>query len=305
MLSNDLEIAQQHYLNYSFNRTPKQARIEELMNHICEIENSIREKDSSKAHRSSPATKECSKRTKKVAIKIPSNRSSSRAQVNLSSSLASEEDVSRAQINPSSPSVPAEIDDDNTPLIIKRKRPSIEQSSAAPRLVQKPSNPSAASPNIPTPISMPLSGGPNPSPDPEDHLTLKKLKASHSHESKSQTQIPVQTSTPTQTTVNIPPILSQPTIPPVNPTPLFEVVHIEESDEEQDLQSLQTNIFNEISSPPNQTTTRLTLAEAELPIESTAEQPITLTADVQAEPIAAEHTTVMVPEQPLAEQIPE
>ena len=231
------------------------------------IKSSIREKGSSKAHKSSPITKERSKRTKKVAIKIPSNKSSSRAQVNLSSSLISEEDVSRAQINPSPSFIPEEVNDDDTPLIIKRKRSSLEQNSTAPIPIQNPSNPSTASPNIPTPISMPLSGGQNPSPDPEDHLTLKKLKASHSHESKSQTQIPIQTSTSTQTTVNIPPILPQPTIPPVIPTPHFEVVNIEDSDEEWDLQSLQTNIFNKISSPLNQTTTRPTLAEAKLPTE--------------------------------------
>ena len=96
------------------------------MDHIRKIVSSIREKGSSKAHRSSPATKERFKRMKKVAIKIPSNKPASRAQVNQSSSPASEEDVSRAKINPISSSVLEEADDDNSPLIIKRKRSSPE-----------------------------------------------------------------------------------------------------------------------------------------------------------------------------------
>ena len=187
MLCNDLEIAQQHHLDYSFDRTPEHARIEELMDHIRKIESFAREKSSSKVARSSPATKECSRRTKKVAIKIPSSKAISKAQANPSSSLIPEEDVSRAQTNPSSSPIPEEVDDDNTPLIVKRKRSSLVQSSAAPKPTQKPSDSHTASPNVPTPASILLSSGQNPSLDPKDHLTLKKLKASHSHEPKSQT----------------------------------------------------------------------------------------------------------------------
>ena len=54
------------------------------------------------------------------------------------------------------------------------------------------------------------------------------------------------------------------------PTSLPEIVDIEDSDEEKGLQSLQANIFNEISSPPNQATTKPTLSGVGLP-----EQPIT------------------------------
>ena len=74
-------------------------------------------------------------------------------------------------------------------------------------------------------------------------------------------------------------------------------MNIEDSDEEQDLQSLQTNIFNEISSPPNQSTVKPIVSEAELPIQPTAEQSIMHTADMQTEPIIAEHATDVVPEQ--------
>ena len=116
-----------------------------------------------------------------------------------------------------------------------------------------------------------MSSGQNPSPDPDDHLTLKKLKASHSQESKSQSHISVQTLTPVQPNLNTQPIpsqsvntqpnLCQSTIPSTIPTSHLEVVDIEDSDEEQGLQGIQTNIFNEISSPPIQTTLR-TMSEA-------------------------------------------
>ena len=148
-----------------------------------------------------------------------------------------------------------------------------------------------------------MPSGHGPSPDPEDHLTLKKLKTSHSRESKSQTQILVQTSIPAQSNLNIPPILLQPIIPPAIPTVLFEVVNVEDSDEEQNFQSLQANIFNEISSLPNQTPNISTSNEAELSVQPTAEQPIMHTAEVQTESIIAEQTTDMLPEQQPAKQI--
>ena len=71
---------------------------------------------------------------------------------------------------------------------------------------------------------------------------------------------------------------------------------IEDSDEEQGLQSLQTNIFNEISSPPNQTTIKSTLFEAEPLGQPTPEQPITHTTDVQSEQVIAGHTTAVMSE---------
>ena len=158
-------------------------------------------------------------------MKIPSNRS-----------------ISKAHPSPSSSPNFEEEDVDAAPLIHKRKRPSPKQSNLAPRPAQKSSAPSTATPSAPIPTSALLSSGQNPSPDPEDYLTLKKLKASYSQESKSQSHISVQTSTPAQTTVNIQPILSQPIniqpilsqsiTPLVIPTPFFEVVDIEDSDEE-------------------------------------------------------------------------
>ena len=145
------------------------------------------------------------------------------------------------------------------------------------------------------------------SPDIDDHLTLKRLKVLHSQESKSQTL--VQTSTLVQLSVIIQPILSQPitTQPilsqPINTqpilsqsttlaaisTPLFEVVDIEEYDEEQGLQSLQTSIFNEISSPPNQATIIPTLPRAGPSEQLIAEQPIKDTSHAQPEQMVSEH----------------
>ena len=53
-LSDNLEIAQQHGLRYSFDRTPEQTRIEELMDHIHKLEDSARGKSSSRAVKNSP-----------------------------------------------------------------------------------------------------------------------------------------------------------------------------------------------------------------------------------------------------------
>ena len=105
ILSNNIEIAQQYHLRYSFDRTPEQTSIEELMNHIHKIENSARGKDNARANKNSPVTKECSKRTKRVAVKIPPNRSTSKAHPSPSSSPNSKEE-----------------DVNVTPLIQKRKR---------------------------------------------------------------------------------------------------------------------------------------------------------------------------------------
>ena len=76
---------------------------------------------------------------------------------------------------------------------------------------------------------------------------------------------------------------------------------IEDSNEEQGLQSLQANIFNEISSPPNQATVKLTLSRARPPEQPTVEQPIMLTTDMQSEHIIAEHDTNVMLEQPIVE----
>ena len=52
ILSNNLEIAQQHNLKYSFDRTLEQTRIEELMDHIHKLEEVAQEKTTSKAEKS-------------------------------------------------------------------------------------------------------------------------------------------------------------------------------------------------------------------------------------------------------------
>ena len=177
-------------------------------------------------------------------MKIPSNRSISKAHPSLDSFLSSKEENA-----------------DVAPLIHKRKRSSPKQSNLAPKPAQKSSVPSTTTPSASVPTSAPLSSGQNPSLVPKDHLTLKKLKASYSQEFKSQSHISIQTPTPAQTTVNIQPttlsqsinkqpILSQSTTLVIYAS-LPEVVDIEDSNEKQGLQSLQANIFNEISSSLN------------------------------------------------------
>ena len=44
MLCTNLEIAEQYHLNYSFDRSLEQARIEEPIDHIRTVENSAQEK---------------------------------------------------------------------------------------------------------------------------------------------------------------------------------------------------------------------------------------------------------------------
>ena len=112
-------------------------------------------------------------------------------------------------------------------------------------------------------------------------MTLKRLKVLHSQEFKSQSHTSVQTLTLAQSTINTQPtILSHPTIPSAIPTPLPEVVDIEDSDEEQ---GLQANIFNEISSPPTQATIKPTLSRARPLEQPIAEQLIKHTTDAQPE----------------------
>ena len=126
-----------------------------------------------------------------------------------------------------------------------------------------------------------MSSGHIPSLDSDDHLTLKKFKFLHFKESNSQAQSTVQTPQTMQPTVN-----TQSTTPSQSithstiPTPLPEVVDIEDSDEEQ---GLQANICNEISSPPTQTTATPTLSKAGPSKQPNTEQPIKLSADVQPE----------------------
>ena len=70
-----------------------------------------------------------------------------------------------------------------------------------------------------------------PSPDKDDHLIIKKLKIQHS------TQTLIQPSKPSQHATSTP-----------------KIMNIENSDEEQDLQGLKTNIFNKFSSSSAQIT---------------------------------------------------
>ena len=163
---------------------------------------------------------------------------------------------------------------------------------------------STATPSALVPKLASLPSGHIPSPDPEDHLTLKKLKISHPQETTSQPRIIVQI--PTQPilsqSVNINSNLPRFTIPSTIPTSLPDIVNIEDSDEDQGFQTLQTNIFSKIISPPKQATVRPSLSEAELPIQPTIKQLITHTTIVQLEQIIAEHTTNVALEQPLTEQ---
>ena len=77
---------------------------------------------------------------------------------------------------------------------------------------------------------------------------------------------------------------------------------IEDSDEEQGIKILQTNIFNEISSPPNLVTFKLVVLESGLLEQQTSEQLIMHTTNMQPEQMIVEHTTDAVPEQTIAEQ---
>ena len=57
ILSDHLEIAQQHNLRFNFDRTPEQAWIEELMDHIHKLENTAREKSDDRVEKSSSRVK--------------------------------------------------------------------------------------------------------------------------------------------------------------------------------------------------------------------------------------------------------
>ena len=224
-LSDNYDIAQQHDVRYSICRAPEQARIEELMDHIRKLESSAQGKSNSRAVKSSPITKEHSKRTKRATVKVPSGKPTSKAHLSPSSFPSSEEE-----------------DDNAAPPIFKRKRPNPEQSSLAPRPTQNSSTLSTATPSAFVSRPALLSSGHIPNPDPEDHLTLKKLKASHPQETTSQPQISVQTSTSIQPDVNTQSIPSQPvniqpnpsqfTVPYITLTSIPEIVNIEDSNEE-------------------------------------------------------------------------
>ena len=77
-LGSSLEIAQQHNLKFNFDRTPEQARIQELMDHIRKLEDTAGEKSSSRAEKSSPKVKKHVGRTKRVAVKVSSSKTAFR-----------------------------------------------------------------------------------------------------------------------------------------------------------------------------------------------------------------------------------
>ena len=77
ILSDNNDIAQHHDIRYSICRAPEQTRIEKLMDNIHKLENAARWKSNSKADKNSPITKERTKRTKRVAMKIPLSKSTS------------------------------------------------------------------------------------------------------------------------------------------------------------------------------------------------------------------------------------
>ena len=121
------------------------------------------------------------------------------------------------------------------PLVTKRKRlsPIRARTSSAPQ--------ASSAPQVST-ISTPQNAGisPAPSPDEDDHLTIKKLKVKHSFQTSIQPSQPqlaqIATSTP-------------------------EIMNLDDSDEEQDLQGLKTSIFNKFPSLLPQTTTTSTALE--------------------------------------------
>ena len=79
-----------------------------------------------------------------------------------------------------------------------------------------------------------------PSPDEDDHLTIKKLKVQHSIQTSIQPSQPQPAQIATST---------------------LEIMNLDDSDEEQDLQGLRTSIFNKFPSLLPQTTTTPTLSE--------------------------------------------
>ena len=249
-LSRSLETAQQYNLRFNFDKTLEQARIEELRDHIHKIEDSTQGKISSRAKKSSPIIKARAKRTKRVAVKILSSRPVNKALSSLGSSPSSEEEAveaahlihKRKRSSPEKKSsttfganfekIASAKTTHSAPEDAKQSR--LEQSKPAPRLAPSSSALSTATPSAPVSSSAPLSSGHIPNPDTDDHLTLKRLKVLHSQESKSQSHTSVQTSTSAQSIVNTQlTILSQPTVPSTIPTPLPEVMDIEDSDEEQ------------------------------------------------------------------------
>ena len=90
-----------------------------------------------------------------------------------------------------------------------------------------------------------------PSPEKDDDLTIKKLKVQHS------IQTPIQPSQPIQIATSTP-----------------EIMNLEDSDEEQDLQGLKTSIFNKFPSLFPQTTT----------IPTPSEQPELILKQLEQEP---------------------
>ena len=68
ILSDNLEIIQQYNLEYSFDRTPEQTRIEKLMDHICKLEDAAREKTTSRAEKTSLRAEKSSHKVKKTCL---------------------------------------------------------------------------------------------------------------------------------------------------------------------------------------------------------------------------------------------
>ena len=189
ILSDNLEIAQQHSLRYSFDMTPEDTRIEELMDHIHKLEDATREKTTSKAEKSSHKVKERASRTKRYAHKIPSGRAT--------------------QQTPSSPIPSSSSAEETTPQIHKRKRSSPSRViSSVPKGIEQtktaklaPTRPALARP-VPSIGQDDHLVRPTPSPDQDDHLPIKRLKTQHSQGSASHTQTPTQTPKPISPPVN-------------------------------------------------------------------------------------------------------
>ena len=169
ILSNSLEIAQQHNLRFNFDRTLKQAQIEELMDHIHKLEDTVREKNSAKIEKSSSRVKERAGRTKRVIVKISLSRAACETPLSPNSSLS--------------------LDEETAPAIPKRKRSSSERRTSVT------SGAGVEQSRLARPASSLakdiVHSKPAPSPDSDDHLPIKKLKALHPQGSSSHIQAPV------------------------------------------------------------------------------------------------------------------
>ena len=274
-----MDIALRYKLNFDVDRAPEAARIKELNAHINRLEDTAQKKNSSKAKKSSSKAPEQASKGKKI---ISVEEQTTRPLLH-----------KRKRSNPVKKTLTSTTAGNERLMASKMMLPGSNRRIHSIHLAHQPSNttrenptgdftPEVAVQSRLVPNSAPVNG-PASSPDEDDHLTIKKLKTQHLQSSISRASIP---STPSpsqvQTTVSAPPTQT--------PT-----VVLEESDDEQGLQSdvldlLVNSITNSeqpFSSTPIQEVTLVPLEIAEQPMNDTAEPP-RAEQPITAEPITIE-----------------